>query len=47
MQDLPQYQHIHAQAKVMHAGEAFKLCNGGKVQEAIIVGATGHVILNI
>ena len=47
VQDLPQYQQVNVQAKVMHAGEAFELYNGGKVQEAVIADASGHAILNI
>ena len=47
VQDLPQYQQVNVKAKVMHAGEAFELRNGGKVQEAVIADASGHAILNI
>ena len=47
VQDLPQYQQVHVQAKAMHVGESFELRYGGKVQEAVIADNTGHVTLNI
>ena len=47
VQDLPQYQQVNVQTKVMHAGKPFELRNGGKVQEAVIADASGHAILNI
>ena len=47
VQDLPQYQRIAVEVKVMHADVPFELCSGEKVQEVIIADASGHAKLNI
>ena len=45
--ELPEYQRIAVQAKVMHANEIMELRNGSKVQEVTIADATGHATLNV
>ena len=47
MKELPEYQCIAVQAKVMHANEITELRSGGKVQEVTNADATGHTTLNI